>query len=117
MKHKSAPNKDVRFEPAFTYPIFGDEETVFGYRSLRMKLDFACDTLQPSFTSSYESAYPTTAETKPDDLEELLKDFIPGEQTARMWAHHCLIHILQPRLTRLQPPRHQTRPSNRQANW
>ncbi|KAI9718689.1 MAG: histone acetyltransferase 1 [Chrysothrix sp. TS-e1954] len=77
IRHASAPKRDVTFAPAFTYPIFGDEETIFGYRNLRMKLDFACDTLHPTFTSTHGSVYPATTETKADDIKELLQDFVP----------------------------------------
>ncbi|KAJ2758883.1 histone acetyltransferase 1, partial [Coemansia nantahalensis] len=31
----------IQFHPAFTYPIYGEHERVFGYKGLRLKLSYA----------------------------------------------------------------------------
>ena len=32
------PTKSITFNPEFTYPIFGDHETAFGYKDLEVKV-------------------------------------------------------------------------------
>jgi len=68
----------VQFNPAFTYPIFGEEETIFGYQNLKIKLDYAADTLKPACKITWDKQYPQVGDTKADDLDELLADFLPG---------------------------------------
>ena len=69
----------AQFQPAFTYPIYGDEETIFGYRGLRIKLDFAADTLKPALNVSWREKFTPVGETKADEVEEKLKEFLPSK--------------------------------------
>lgn len=90
------------FAPVFVYPIFGEEETIFGYQGLEIdvstlsprpyRLDtrgreltiagslqyrFASGSLSQYLKISYESKFPETSTVKADDPEQILYDFIP----------------------------------------
>jgi histone acetyltransferase 1 len=80
LHHKAANAKshNVTFQPAFTYPIFGDEETIFGYKNLRIKLDFEADTLRPSTSVNFTEKYKAIGDTRPDEIDEKLAPFLPS---------------------------------------
>ncbi|KAK4699802.1 histone acetyltransferase 1, partial [Phenoliferia sp. Uapishka_3] len=65
------------FSPAFVYPIFGQEETIFGYRSLSIRYLFASGSLNQYLAISYEAKFPETGDVKADDPEQILYEFIP----------------------------------------
>ncbi|KAM0792441.1 hypothetical protein ACM66B_005118 [Microbotryomycetes sp. NB124-2] len=65
------------FEPAFVYPIFGQEETIFGYHNLEIQLRFASGSLQQFLHVKYDDKFPETATVKADDPEQTLYEFIP----------------------------------------
>ncbi|KAF2481648.1 acyl-CoA N-acyltransferase [Neohortaea acidophila] len=65
------------FQPDFTYPIFGEEEAIFGYQDLDINLSFAAHNLKPHLTISYEKKFPAQGEVKPTDIHEALRDFLP----------------------------------------
>ncbi|KAH9827718.1 histone acetyltransferase type B catalytic subunit-like [Teratosphaeria destructans] len=66
------------FHPAFTYPIFGDEEVVFGYQGLRILLTFRPHDLRPRLTITHARKYPALTDTiQPTDIRAALDDFLP----------------------------------------
>ncbi|GJN88600.1 hypothetical protein Rhopal_001566-T1 [Rhodotorula paludigena] len=65
------------FSPTFVYPIFGDEETIFGYKGLNIDYRFASGSLAQYLSVSYDDKFPDTAEVKADDPEKTLYEFIP----------------------------------------
>lgn len=65
------------FHPEFTYPIFGDEERIFGYQGLRIRFCFASHDLRLSVKISYDKKFKSVGDTKATDIEETLKDWIP----------------------------------------
>lgn len=75
---KASTQQDVTFHPSFTYPIFGEQETIFGYRGLHIKLNFTADTLQPSLDVTSKATYPPQGDTKPDAVESPIREVIPG---------------------------------------
>ena len=66
-----------RFHPKFTYPIFGEEERIFGYQSLDITFRFAAHDLRPNVIISYERKFPAIADTAALDIHDALKEFIP----------------------------------------
>ncbi|PKI84677.1 histone acetyltransferase [Malassezia vespertilionis] len=68
--------QDAVFYPEFTYPIFGEAETIFGYEGLHINLDFCSGSLMPSLGVSY-SAKNSKTSAKIDDPEETLRAFLP----------------------------------------
>ncbi|GAA5935242.1 hypothetical protein JCM1841_002861 [Sporobolomyces salmonicolor] len=65
------------FSPGFVYPIYGEEETIFGYRGLSIDYRFASGSLAQYLHISYDAKFPETPTVKADDPEKTLYEFIP----------------------------------------
>ncbi|CAN6652149.1 histone acetyltransferase type B catalytic subunit [Trichomonascus vanleenenianus] len=103
---------DVReFGVVFTYPIFGQEELIFGYQDLNIRIDFDAVTLLPCITSQYsaqldtksvievidpvktllgklpEETFTSTAEWKKAAAKERVKFKVPGTRIAHFTRH------------------------------
>lgn len=80
---------DSSFPPIFTYPFFGQEETIFGYKGLRIKLEYTPGSLDSFLKISYLeklddklnnngkeelNVKKQNDENKLDDIEGLLKE-------------------------------------------
>ncbi|OJJ47101.1 hypothetical protein ASPZODRAFT_132041 [Penicilliopsis zonata CBS 506.65] len=63
------------FHPQFTYPIFGDDEEIFGYRGLIIRLRFAAHDLRPHIHISYDEKFKAVEDATPLDLIATLKPF------------------------------------------
>ena len=72
------------FHPTFTYPIFGEDETVFGYIDLELNLDFRANDLKLSLDIQYEEKWKPIGHTKAMDLKEMLKDYLPECMTRQL---------------------------------
>lgn len=70
---------DGVFHPEFTYPIFGDAETIYGYSDLHIHLTFASGSLTPALDVTYAARNTTTA-AKIDDVNATLAEFLPEDQ-------------------------------------
>lgn len=71
----------VSFKPKFTYPIFGDEEAIVGYKGLRIKMRFDASTLLPLVEMTYD-------EKLSDDIQDpldRLKEFLEWETSEEEW--------------------------------
>ncbi|KAI9675429.1 MAG: histone acetyltransferase 1 [Caeruleum heppii] len=66
------------FNPVHTYPLFGEAQTIFGYRGLRVDLRFAAHDLRPNVEIAFEKRYKAVGETKALDVKEVLQDWLPG---------------------------------------
>lgn len=64
------------FHPQFTYPIFGDEEQIFGYKGLIIRLRFAAHDMRPHVLISYDKKFKAIGDTAPLNLLETLKPFV-----------------------------------------
>ncbi|KAE8148443.1 histone acetyltransferase type B catalytic subunit [Aspergillus avenaceus] len=67
------------FHPQFTYPIFGDDETIFGYKGLIIRLRVAAHDLRPHVHISYDEKFRTVGDTAAVDLLKTLKPWVPEE--------------------------------------
>ncbi|GAB7364297.1 hypothetical protein MBLNU230_g4842t1 [Neophaeotheca triangularis] len=65
------------FHPEWTYPIFGDEEAIFGYQGLDMQLSFASHNLEPRLRVKYDKKFEQQGDVAATDVEELMRDFLP----------------------------------------
>ncbi|KAM5485582.1 histone acetyltransferase 1 [Microsporum canis] len=65
------------FYPQFTYPIFGDEETIFGYRKLNIRLRFTAHDLQSHVHISYDEKFKQVEDISAADLLGILKPCLP----------------------------------------
>ncbi|EAS34379.3 histone acetyltransferase type B catalytic subunit [Coccidioides immitis RS] len=67
------------FYPEFTYSIFGDSETIFGYMGLMIQLRFAAHDLRSNVCISYDEKFKTVKDISAVDLNKILKPFLPEE--------------------------------------
>ncbi|KAI0933501.1 hypothetical protein AcV5_005629 [Taiwanofungus camphoratus] len=65
------------FHPTFTYPIFGEDEKIYGFRGLTVDLKFASGSLAQYLSVSYTDRLPSTSTV--DDVEATLRNFIPAD--------------------------------------
>ncbi|KAJ3041466.1 histone acetyltransferase 1 [Rhizophlyctis rosea] len=62
------------FHPEFTYPVFGDEETIIGYQDLKIQLHYAAGSLATYLGIDYSAK--STGSPKPQDVVKILADFM-----------------------------------------
>ncbi|PYI26139.1 histone acetyltransferase type B catalytic subunit [Aspergillus indologenus CBS 114.80] len=67
------------FQPQFTYPIFGDEEQIFGYKGLIIRMRFAAHDLRPHIHISYDEKFKPVGDIAAVDLLKTLKPWVPEE--------------------------------------
>ncbi|KAI9368406.1 acyl-CoA N-acyltransferase [Aspergillus egyptiacus] len=67
------------FHPQFTYPIFGEEERIFGYKGLIVRLRFVAHNLRPHVHVSYDEKFTAVNDAAPVDITKALRDFLPEE--------------------------------------
>ena len=80
-----SPRTLSSFHPQFTYPIFGDEESIFGYQNLKLNLRFAAHDLRPNLEVLYDKKFKPVGDTKATDIEETLGEWTPrGEKILAM---------------------------------
>ncbi|KAG2041407.1 histone acetyltransferase type B catalytic subunit [Suillus americanus] len=65
------------FHPTFTYPIYGEDEKIYGYQDLVIDLRFASGSLAQYLSVRY--AQKLDASTTVDNVEGILKEFIPSD--------------------------------------
>ncbi|TWU73644.1 histone acetyltransferase 1 [Metarhizium rileyi] len=63
------------FHPNFTYPIFGDEEKIFGYKDLKISLRFRANDMRPHLETTYSKKLsPPAGVEEPTDINAVLQD-------------------------------------------
>lgn len=67
------------FNPTFSYPIFGDDEQIFGYKELSIKLNFRAYDMKPWLTTEFKEKFKPIGETEAMDIEKMLKEFLPED--------------------------------------
>ncbi|KAF7121681.1 hypothetical protein CNMCM5793_009153 [Aspergillus hiratsukae] len=67
------------FHPQFTYPIFGDDERIFGYKGLIIRLRFAAHDLRPHLHISYDEKFKPVEDIAAVDILKTLKPWISEE--------------------------------------
>jgi histone acetyltransferase 1 len=71
------------FPPQFTYPIFGEEERIFGYKGLEIDVKFGAHDLRPHLNVSYDKRFTTVGGTSAFDIHKAMKQFLPAEAFVR----------------------------------
>lgn len=64
------------FHPTFTYPIYGDDEKIYGYKDLLIDLRFTSGSLVSYLGVQYSKKLPSSSTV--DDVEGTLAKFIPS---------------------------------------
>ncbi|KAI5295694.1 histone acetyltransferase 1 [Ascosphaera acerosa] len=67
------------FAPEYTHAVFGEEESIFGYKGLNITLRFAAHDLRPHVHITYDERFNTVGDTRALDLAETLKPFVVEE--------------------------------------
>ncbi|KAI1203762.1 histone acetyltransferase type B catalytic subunit [Nemania serpens] len=70
--------KLTSFNPKFTYPIFGEDERIFGYKGLRINLQYDARNLRPHLSISSIKKFNAVSEVEAVDVKAVLKEFLPG---------------------------------------
>lgn len=65
------------FNPIFTYPLFGENETIFGYKDLNVKILFAADDMMPCVEVTYGEKIPKVGDVEAEDVGKVLGEFLP----------------------------------------
>lgn len=65
------------FHPIFTYPIFGEQEKIYGYRDLVINLSFASGSL--AYFLDIKSSATLEGSSTIDDVRRTLEQFIPAD--------------------------------------
>ncbi|TFK46408.1 histone acetyltransferase type B [Heliocybe sulcata] len=65
------------FHPTFTYPIYGEEETIYGYKELVIDLKFASGSLAQYLSVKWSEKLESSSTV--DDVEGTLSKFIPED--------------------------------------
>ncbi|KAI9314198.1 acyl-CoA N-acyltransferase [Dichotomocladium elegans] len=83
------PVEAVAFQPSFTYPIFGEQEVVFGYKGLSIQLSYSSGSLRLypriDYKQKYQSATNSSApgataeHIRADDVFGILKEYLPPD--------------------------------------
>ncbi|MCJ1252914.1 histone acetyltransferase 1 [Lignoscripta atroalba] len=81
---KDALNTLSTFHPQFTYPIFGEEERIFGYQGLRVNLRFAAHDLLPNVEVSYDKKFKAVGDTQATDVEDVLREWMPASAFGKL---------------------------------
>lgn len=71
------PTDLVIFSPKFTYPVFGENETIYGYKDLQMRLRFAAHDLKPCLEIKWAKKVKDIGDVKAEDVEMLLAEHLP----------------------------------------
>jgi histone acetyltransferase 1 len=77
------------FNPKFTYSIFGDEESIFGYKGLKVSIRYhACD-MRPSVKITWDKKFKTVGEVEPLDVKAALEEYLPKSEWSRFEDGLC----------------------------
>ncbi|KAK5990068.1 Histone acetyltransferase type B catalytic subunit [Cladobotryum mycophilum] len=62
------------FHPKFTYPIFGEDEKIFGYKGLKLQLRYRANDMRPHLRVSYSKKFNPVGDAEPLDIVGLLEE-------------------------------------------
>jgi histone acetyltransferase 1 len=73
------------FHPDYTYPIFGDAETIYGYKGLAIKLEFAAWDMRGYLKVTWDQKIDSSMGIEAEDVVATIKDYLPkGKNLSRM---------------------------------
>ncbi len=74
----SSIEKVSSFNPKFTYPVFGEDERIFGYKGLKVNLQYDARNLRPHLSISSYKKFNAIGEVEAVNVREVMKEFLPG---------------------------------------
>ena len=87
---KTSPRSLSTFHPEFTYPLFGDEQRIFGFQDLTIAIRFAAHDLRSNVRITYEKKFKPVGDTKATDIVNVLKDFLPPGKHLQVIQRHII---------------------------
>jgi len=77
---------NLAFSPQFTHQLFGDKETIFGYKNLKIKLYYTPDHLHTYLGFSYDDKVDPVKHdgTKPDNVIKTMAQCLPEGFTTNL---------------------------------
>ncbi|CRK30546.1 hypothetical protein BN1708_005187 [Verticillium longisporum] len=66
------------FNPRFTYPIFGNEEQIFGYKGLKINLRYSANDMRPHVQITSKEKFKAIGDTEPTDIRAVLQEHLPS---------------------------------------
>ncbi|KAI1454983.1 acyl-CoA N-acyltransferase [Annulohypoxylon moriforme] len=66
------------FKPKFTYPIFGEDERIFGHKGLKVNICFDARDLRPNISVSSSRKFTSVGDVEALDVREVMKEYLPG---------------------------------------
>ena len=82
--HKEAAPGTEPFEPEFTHQLFGQNENIFGFKDLSVRIYYSSGKLSRFMTMKYSEKLETKDELAPDDVLGIIRHFIPGSFTSNI---------------------------------
>jgi len=67
----------TEFSPTFTYPLYGDAEAIYGYKSLQVQLLFASDDMEPCVKVTYAEKVSKVGGVEAEDTIKPLTEILP----------------------------------------
>lgn len=65
------------FGPNFTYPIFGEQEQIFGYKGLKIDLRYHAHDMRPNCLITWDKKFKAVGDTEPLDVKARLQEHLP----------------------------------------
>lgn len=89
------------FGPEHTYPIFGDEQRIFGYQNLKVSIRYHASDMRPNLQVSYSKKFKAVGDTEPTDIQEALEGFLPKgtllPSLTSEWVLTILVALAKPK--------------------
>ena len=67
----------LTFHPDYTYPIFGDSETIYGYKGLAIDLRLAAWDMRGFLKVTWTQKIPASLGIDVEDAAQILKEYLP----------------------------------------
>lgn len=99
-------NKICQFPPTWTYPIVGEEETIIGYKGLKIHLRYNASDMRPHLSSTKIERLPEDLESgdlEVHEIHDLFEKFLPPCELLNPCPPHPSREQYQ-KLIRLQLP-------------
>ena len=82
----------LTFHPDYTYPVFGDAETIYGYKGLIIDLGFAGWDMRGFLKVSWHEKINPSLGIEAEDVAETLKEHLPeGTIATRIFVNWRLL--------------------------
>jgi histone acetyltransferase 1 len=70
-------SEPLNFHADFTYPIFGEAETIYGYKGLAIKLSFARWDMRPFLKVTWDQKISPNFGIEAEDVTDAMKEHLP----------------------------------------